>query len=132
MSLDKLREVSVSIITSSITHSLGLVKLPSSNETPFNPKERHLLDLQRELDALSRQIVETRESTGIPDKRTIPRPAQLTLGRRLLGEAGISESSLLDRLETAQADYFKARQDNANKDIISQRYPTAEVNVGGY
>jgi len=29
---------------------------------------------------------------------------------------------LLERLETAQADYFKARQENANKDIISQRY----------
>lgn len=29
---------------------------------------------------------------------------------------------MLERLETAQADYFKARQENANKDIISQRY----------
>ena len=48
------------------------------------------------------------------------------VGRRLLGEAGISESSLLERLETAQSDYFKARQDNANKDIISQRYVKSE------
>ena len=130
MYLDKLRDVSVSIITSSITHPLGLVKLPSTTETPFNPKERHLLDLQRELDTLSRQIVETRESTGLPDKRTTKYPSKLITGRRLLGEAGISESSLLDRLETAQADYFKARQENANKDIISQRYPTAETNAG--
>ena len=44
------------------------------------------------------------------------------IGRRILGEAGISELSLLERLETAQNDYFKARQENANKDIISQRY----------
>lgn len=51
----------------------------------------------------------------------------LTLGRRILGEAGISELSLLERFETAQNDYFKARQDNANKDIISQRYDIAGV-----
>jgi hypothetical protein len=44
------------------------------------------------------------------------------IGRRLLGEAGISEASLLERLEIAQTDYFKARQENANKDVISQRY----------
>jgi len=43
-------------------------------------------------------------------------------GRTILGEAGISESSLLEKLETTQKDYFMARQDNANKDIISQRY----------
>jgi hypothetical protein len=37
--------------------------------------------------------------------------------------------SLLERLETAQNDYFKARQDNANKDIISQRYDIAGVMI---
>ena len=71
MSLEALRDVSVAIIQSSITHPLGLVKLPSSTETPFSPKELRLLELQRELDTLSRQIVETRESTGFPDKRAI-------------------------------------------------------------
>jgi hypothetical protein len=49
------------------------------------------------------------------------------VGRRLLAESGISESSLLERLEAAQNDYFKARQDNANKDIISQRYVKSET-----
>src|SRR5271155_1660111 len=67
MSLDTLRELSVSIIRSSTSHPLGLVKLPSSTEWPFSPKEQRLLDLQRDLDSLSRQIVEARESTGLPE-----------------------------------------------------------------
>jgi hypothetical protein len=37
-----------------------------------------------------------------------------------LGEAGVTEASLLARLEVAQTEYFKARQENANKDVISQ------------
>jgi len=126
MSLDTLRELSVSIIRSSTSHPLGLVKLPSSTESPFSPKEKRLLDLQRDLDSLSRQIVEARESTGLPERRiSLSRHFKADFdceGRRILGEAGISESSLLEKLETAQNDYFKARQDNANKDIISQRY----------
>src|SRR5271167_4656864 len=68
MSLDSLRDLSISIIHSSLSHPLGLVKLPSSTETVFTPKERRVLDLQRELDTLSRQIVEARESTGLPEK----------------------------------------------------------------
>lgn len=43
------------------------------------------------------------------------------VGRRVLGEAGISESSLLQKLEEGQNEYFKACQDNANKDVIAQR-----------
>jgi len=52
----------------------------------------------------------------------------MRVGRRILGEAGISESSLLEKLEAAQAEYFKAREDNANKDVISQRY--CDINEG--
>jgi hypothetical protein len=37
-----------------------------------------------------------------------------------LGEAGVTDASLLGRLEVAQTEYFKARQENANKDVISQ------------
>jgi len=69
MSLDNLRDLSIAIIKSSIVHPLGLIKLPPSGEAPFTPKERRLLDLHRELDALSRQIVEARESTGLSEKR---------------------------------------------------------------
>ena len=47
---------------------------------------------------------------------------RLRVGRRILGEAGISENTLLERIESAQTEYFKARQENANKDLISQRY----------
>lgn len=122
MSLESLRDLSIAIIKSSIVHPLGLIKLPPSGEAPFTPKERRLLDLHRELDALSRQIVEARESTGLSEKRMRTSVLRSFQGRRLLGEAGISESSLLERLESAQAEYFKARQDNANKDVISQRY----------
>ena len=68
MSLDSLRDLSISIIHSSLSHPLGLSKLPSSTETIFTPKERRVLDLQRELDTLSRQIVQARESTGLPEK----------------------------------------------------------------
>ena len=70
MSLDTLHELSISIIKSSLYHPLGLVKLPPSSETPFTPKERRVLDLQRDLDTLSRQIVEARESTGLPERRS--------------------------------------------------------------
>ena len=81
MSLDTLRELSVSIIRSSTSHPLGLVKLPSSTESPFSPKEQRLLDLQRDLDSLSRQIVEARESTGLPERRSSPPVLlKLTLG----------------------------------------------------
>ena len=70
MSLDTLRDLSISIIQSSLSHPLGLVKLAPSTETPFIPKEQRLLELHRELDALSRQMVEARESTGFAEKRT--------------------------------------------------------------
>jgi hypothetical protein len=69
MSLDLLRDLSISIIRSSLSHPLGFVSIPSSGETPFSPKERRLLDLHRELDTLSQQIVEARESTGLPERR---------------------------------------------------------------
>lgn len=74
MSLDALRDLSISIISTSLSHPLGLAKLSSSSETPFTPKERRVLDLQRELDTLSRQIVEARESTGLPERRTSTHP----------------------------------------------------------
>jgi len=52
-----------------------------------------------------------------------PQPLILhEVGRRILGEAGVTDSSLLARLEAAQTDYFKARQENANKDLISQSF----------
>jgi hypothetical protein len=69
MSLDTLRDLSISIIQSSLSHPLGLIKLPTSTETIFTPKERQLLDLHLTLDTLSREIVETRESTGLAEKR---------------------------------------------------------------
>jgi hypothetical protein len=75
MSLDRLRDVSISILQSSLSHPLGFVKLPSLSEIPFTPKERCVLDLQRELDTLSRQIVEARESTGLPEKREFLLPS---------------------------------------------------------
>jgi len=72
MSLDALHDLSITIIRSSTTHPLGFSKLPSSTESPFSPKEQRLLDLQRDLDTLSRQIVEARESTGLPERRKPP------------------------------------------------------------
>jgi len=52
-----------------------------------------------------------------------PQPLILReVGRRILGEAGVTDSSLLARLEAAQNDYFKARQENGNKDLISQSF----------
>lgn len=69
MSLDGLRDLSISIIQTSLSHPLGLAKLPPSTETPFTLKERRVLDLQRDLEALSVQIVEARESSGLADKR---------------------------------------------------------------
>ena|SRR5579859_382309 len=71
MSLEALRALSISIITSSISHPLGMAKLPSSTESVVTPKEQQLLDLQAELDTLSRKIVEARESTGLPERRTM-------------------------------------------------------------
>ena len=72
MSLSSLHDLSISIIQTSLSHPLGFIKLPSPTETPFTPKELRLLELQRELDSLSRQIVETRESSGLHEKRTYP------------------------------------------------------------
>jgi len=72
MSLSPLHDLSISIIQTSLSHPLGFIKLPSSTETPFSPKELRLLDLQRELDSISKQIVETRESSGLHEKRTFP------------------------------------------------------------
>jgi len=71
MSLDGLRDISISIIRSSLSHPLGLANLPPSSETPFNPKERRVLDLQRDLELLSVEIVEARESSGLAEKRTL-------------------------------------------------------------
>jgi hypothetical protein len=71
-SLDGLRDVSISIIKTVISHPIGFAKLPSSTETVFSPKEQQLLDLNRELDNLSREIVEARESTGLTEKRIPP------------------------------------------------------------
>jgi len=77
MSLDSLRDVSLAIINSAIQHPLGLIKLSPSGEAPFSPKEQKLLELHRELDALSRQIVEARESTGLAERRTSILPQSL-------------------------------------------------------
>ena len=68
MSLDALRDLSISIIQSSLSHPLGLMKLASSTDVVFTAKERRVLDLQHDLDTLSRRIVEARESTGLPEK----------------------------------------------------------------
>jgi hypothetical protein len=72
MSLDGLRDLSIAIIASSLSHPLGLAKLPSTTESAFTPKERRVLDLQRDLELLSAQIVEARESSGLADKRSVP------------------------------------------------------------
>jgi hypothetical protein len=69
MSLDTLRDLSISIIQTSITHPLGLVKLPFSTSTPFNPKEQRLLDLHRELDILNLKVAELRDAGGLHEKR---------------------------------------------------------------
>jgi hypothetical protein len=58
----------------------------------------------------------------VSQKNVFPLTSGGNSGRRVLGEAGISEATLLEKLQIAQNDNFKARQDNANKDIISQRY----------
>ena len=71
MSLDALQDLSIAIIQSSLSQPLGLAKLPPSTETPFTAKELRLLDLHRELDTLSRDIVEARESTGFSERRSI-------------------------------------------------------------
>lgn len=121
MSLDSLRDLSIAIISSSLSHPLGLAKLPSTTESALTPKERRVLDLQRDLELLSAQIVEARESSGLADKRSSPLCVLSDVeGRRILGEAGVTDASLLGRLEVAQTEYFKARQENANKDVISQ------------
>jgi hypothetical protein len=70
MSLDALRAQSISIIQTSLSHPLGLTKLPSSSESPFTPKEWRLLELNSELDLLTRQVFEAREAVGLPERRT--------------------------------------------------------------
>jgi hypothetical protein len=72
MSLNSLHALSLSIIHSAITHPLGFIRLSPSTESPFTAKERKVLDLDRELDDLARQIVQTREEVGLPEKRGPP------------------------------------------------------------
>jgi hypothetical protein len=94
MSLEGLRDSSVAVIKSAIQHPLGLIKLPASGEVTFTPKEQRLLELNRELDVLSRQIVEARESTGLAEKRS----------SRLV-RAEYQESGSLEKLGSLKSHY---------------------------
>ena len=71
MSLDGLFELSISIIQTAISHPLGIYALPDSGNAPFNPKELLLLDLHAQLDALSREIAEEHEATGLSERRLL-------------------------------------------------------------
>ena len=71
MSLDTLRTLSVSILQTSLSHPIGFAKLQPFAEATFTPKESRLLDLHREFDSLSRQMVEARELAGLSDRRTL-------------------------------------------------------------
>jgi hypothetical protein len=68
MSLDVLREVSLSTIKAALSHPVGVVKLPDA-ESAFTPKERRLLDLHAELLALAQQAVEARELAALSENR---------------------------------------------------------------
>jgi len=121
MALDAIRDISLSTVKLALSHPLGLIKLPAG-ETVFTPKERRLLDLHAELLALSRQVVEARELAGLSENRMHIQSHPLNIGRRILGEARISEASLLERIDVANSEYFKAHQDNSNKNLIAERF----------